>query len=757
MSSDGTLVDPHHTLAVTDEWSAESTTPVPSSSPQVHWREDVLTYRSSAPPSAAPASTASAVILRCTSVLEESSPPAPPASPAPSPVLPAEEFAATHRARLLDEMSELEAMLRELELPHPSIVPLPPLPVPVAGEVYRPVMSELTFITEQREEIQRLATIDTGAGLSIIGWQRCRDLGVRPRPCRPHRPSAIAGVTAAHARIVAEAVVNIKVGATVYPWVFGVLEGSGSAAVDDTLIVGRELLHHYSARVVMDRTRSFYSYLRWRHNPVTVPVFPLAATDAGILRTTADCTIPPRSHCRVRTSLHRSHQPDSPLEPCYLVEGVNQGGPQHALFSHGAVVSPQLTRPCSPVPEQPTAKCVETALFLVISNFSALPLSVRAGTCIATAQPAPLHPDNRPVELPCVDPLSALPTALPAGWESMAPGVFVIQSIGEDGTPTVVHDAATHSAREEEDEEHREEDPGDSIPAAAELRQVVEEKVRRECPHLAMTERQELVSLLLQYPSLFAGALGQASGAFHTIDTDSALPLRRRMYNYSPAQHAEITRQVEALLKQGVIQLSSSPWASNVVLVRKKDGSWRFAIDYRALNSVTKSDVYPLPTVDDTLEKLGGARYYSTMDLLSGYWQVPLKPGDREKTAFLTQHGLYEWLRMPMGLKNSGSSFQRLMNVVLGDLIGNGVLVYLDDVIAYGATWAEHAATLATVFQRLSAAGLTCKLKKCIFAQPTVEFLGHSVSAEGIGTAEHILAKIRQCQPPRNRVGSAHS
>uniref|UniRef100_H3G554 Reverse transcriptase domain-containing protein n=1 Tax=Phytophthora ramorum TaxID=164328 RepID=H3G554_PHYRM len=142
----------------------------------------------------------------------------------------------------------------------------------------------------------------------------------------------------------------------------------------------------------------------------------------------------------------------------------------------------------------------------------------------------------------------------------------------------------------------------------------------------------------------------------------------------------------------------------------------RFCVDYRALNSVTKKDVYPLPRIDETLEALGGAQLFTTLDLRSGYWQISVAPEDRDKTAFTTKQGLYRFIRMPFGLMNAPSTFQRMMNGVLRGLTWTTCLVYLDDIIVYTRGGIErHVLELATVLERLSTAGLTLKLKKCVF------------------------------------------
>ena len=169
------------------------------------------------------------------------------------------------------------------------------------------------------------------------------------------------------------------------------------------------------------------------------------------------------------------------------------------------------------------------------------------------------------------------------------------------------------------------------------------------------------------------------------------------------------------------------------------------------MNQVTRKDAYPLPHVDDTLDTLSGAKWFSTLDMISGYWQVKVAEKDQEKTAFCTPDGLFEFKVMPFGLCNAPATFQRLMDLVLTGLKWSSCLVYLDDVVVVGKTFSEHLNNLASVFKHLRDAGLRLKPKKCAFCLPQVEFLGHIVSAEGVSTDPAKVKKVASWPTPTSR------
>lgn len=201
----------------------------------------------------------------------------------------------------------------------------------------------------------------------------------------------------------------------------------------------------------------------------------------------------------------------------------------------------------------------------------------------------------------------------------------------------------------------------------------------------------------------------------------------------------------------GVIRPSKSPYASQMVVVVKKDGSLRICVDYRKLNLYSTRDAFPLPRIEDALEALGQSKYFSTLDLTSGYWQVEVAEQDKHKTAFSTPMGLYEANRMPFGLQNAPSTFQRLMTCCFGDLNYINLLIYLDDIIVFSKTFEEHLERLQVVFNRLREHGLKLKPSKCHLMKKEVQYLGHVVSAEGIRTDPEKISTVADWKRPTNR------
>jgi hypothetical protein len=245
--------------------------------------------------------------------------------------------------------------------------------------------------------------------------------------------------------------------------------------------------------------------------------------------------------------------------------------------------------------------------------------------------------------------------------------------------------------------------------------------------------------------------LGVAIDVNHRIEMNEGVrPIRQRSYRYSQSERKVIGDQVTEMLRQGVIEASNSPWASPVVLVKKKDGSWRFCIDFRRVNAVTKKDVYPLPRIDDALDCLHGATWFSSLDLKSGYWQVPMQPDDREKTAFVTPDGLYQFRVMPFGLCNAPATFERMMDGVLRGLKWQICLCYLDDVLVFSTDFCTHLQRVRIVLWAIEKAGLLLNAKKCKFFAREVKVLGHVVNAAGIRPDPDKLNAVRIFPTPEN-------
>ena len=228
--------------------------------------------------------------------------------------------------------------------------------------------------------------------------------------------------------------------------------------------------------------------------------------------------------------------------------------------------------------------------------------------------------------------------------------------------------------------------------------------------------------------------LGSTSVMQHRIRTQGAQPIRQPLRKFPPAHVQAISEHVDNMLEQRVIEPACSPWDSNVVLVRKKDGTFRCCVDYRQLNSVTVKDAYPLPKVSDSLDAMSGAEFFSVFDMRSSYHQVQVQESDRDKTAFICPRGQFRFRMMPFGLCNAPGTFQRLMDLILSGLNLEICLVYLDDIIIFSQTLEEHFERLETVFHRLVQAGLKLKPEKCVLLQKSVKFLGHVVSKDGVAT-----------------------
>ncbi|KAJ3680982.1 hypothetical protein LUZ60_015471 [Juncus effusus] len=233
-------------------------------------------------------------------------------------------------------------------------------------------------------------------------------------------------------------------------------------------------------------------------------------------------------------------------------------------------------------------------------------------------------------------------------------------------------------------------------------------------------------------------------------------PISRAPYCMAPVELKELKSQLDELLKLGFIRPSVSPWGAPVLFVKKKDGSMRLCIDYRELNKVTVKNKYPLPRIDDLFDQLQGAQVFSKIDLRTGYHQLKIKPEDIPKTAFRTRFGHYEFLVMSFGLTNAPAAFMDLMNRVFKPYLDSFVIVFIDDILNYSKNGKEHEEHLRVVLQTLLDHKLYAKFKKCEFWLPSVSFLGHMISKDGLSVDPKKVEAVVNWKPPMN-VTEVHS
>ena len=267
---------------------------------------------------------------------------------------------------------------------------------------------------------------------------------------------------------------------------------------------------------------------------------------------------------------------------------------------------------------------------------------------------------------------------------------------------------------------------------------------------LTENQKKELMKLLKKYKRVFAEHeydLGQTSLVKHTIPLTDEQPIKQRPYRTPYALQEKVKAQVKEMADHGIIRRSASPWTSPVVMVKKKDGKMRFCIDFRRLNSITRKDTYPLPRIDEMLDKLSDSTLFTTLDLQSGYWQIEVEEVDKQKTAFSTGNDLWEFNVLPFGLTGAPATFQRCMNFILMD--STNAMVYIDDIIIFSNSFEQHLEDIQDVMERLQLAGLKIKPTKCEFAKKSVRFLGHIVSAKGIQPDPANTEKIRNFPVPK--------
>ena len=266
--------------------------------------------------------------------------------------------------------------------------------------------------------------------------------------------------------------------------------------------------------------------------------------------------------------------------------------------------------------------------------------------------------------------------------------------------------------------------------------------------------RDKLASVLSEYDDLFMknkSDIGRCKIAKHRIELEpEAIPHREGARRMSPDKAAKANQEVQNLLALGLIQPSYSPWASGIVMVKKKSGELRFCCDFRPLNDVTVKDAFPLPRIDESLSRIANAKIFTSIDLAWAFWQIPLKKRDRRKTAFACELGLFEWRRMPFGLCNASSTFQRSITRALQKIQqrhGSVVMAYIDDIVIATETIEDHLERIREVFECLREAGFKMRAEKCDFMRTETKYLGRVVSAEGIKPDPAAVSKIQEWMP----------
>ena len=269
--------------------------------------------------------------------------------------------------------------------------------------------------------------------------------------------------------------------------------------------------------------------------------------------------------------------------------------------------------------------------------------------------------------------------------------------------------------------------------------------------HLDAGKASSLISLIHEYKDLFKDSPGRTNVLQHDVDVGDARPIKQSPYRLNPQKREIVNQEVQYMLDHDLIEHSFSPWSSPVVLVKKEGGQHRLCFDYRKVNEVSKTDCFPLPRVEDCIDRVGSAKFISKFDLLKGYWQVGLTPKARGISAFVTGDGLFECKVMPFGMKNAAATFQRLMNFITRNL--EGCVVYIDDLIIYSNDWETHLQRIRALFNVLLEAGLVINLSKSDFAQAKVIYLGHEIGLGRVAPKQANVQAISEFPSPSNRRG----
>jgi len=268
-------------------------------------------------------------------------------------------------------------------------------------------------------------------------------------------------------------------------------------------------------------------------------------------------------------------------------------------------------------------------------------------------------------------------------------------------------------------------------------------------PELSDAQKLKLVKLVSEFKDVITDVPGKTDVLKHEIKLNTEVPIRSKAYPIPQAIKEEVKKEIDDMLEAGIIKESDSPYASGVVIVKKKDGTNRFCVDYRRINKVTVFDAEPMGNPDEVFNKLGKGKFFSKMDMAKGYWQIEVDPESQKYTAFRTEFGLHEFLRMPFGLVNSGATFTRMMRKVLRDI--EGVENHVDDIIEYTETFEDHLTQMRVLLTRLRQHNLTVKPSKCKLGYANIEFLGHTLGGGVLGPSQDKVESIKDCKRPASK------
>ena len=391
-----------------------------------------------------------------------------------------------------------------------------------------------------------------------------------------------------------------------------------------------------------------------------------------------------------------------------------------------------------------------------VANFSETPVTLCKNQILGVAETAP----ESILCVPTVDDLTRLRDLLeasPAGPHLVAG----IETVGKEDTMTARKGSSHPRKPLKKPQRH---------PEAAGLGTVFREALEQVTPgvhtrikddlasptvddidltHLEPATQEEVRELHKQFEGMWSGHLGAIKAVQHRIPLVSeAKPVALAPRRAGLHDREIVFKEVDRMLRHGVIHEAQSEWAAPVIIVEKQDGSPRFCVDYRRLNALTVKDSYPLPRMEDCLDSPGEAKYFSTLDCNSGYWQIPMAPEDRHKTAFTCHAGCYEFCRMPFGLCNAPATFQRTVDILLAKYRWRSCLAYLDDVIVFSNTLEDHLQHLKEVLTLLQGAGMSLKLRKCNFFAQQVDYLGHVIRPGLLQVAERNTEAVKRFKHP---------